>query len=63
MRVKSGPHRCTTYWASANEPSSLCRIVAGSDDTQTMQSGQYEIGPVTARDWAKQRLESPFTRL
>ena len=40
----------------------LYRIVASSGDTQQMQFGQYNIGPVTARDWAKQRLESPFTR-
>lgn len=40
----------------------LYRVVAGSQDTESMQFGQYEIGPVTAREWATQRLQSPFAR-
>ena len=40
----------------------LYRAVAESDDKETMMFGQYDIGPVTASDWAKERIATPFTR-
>jgi tetratricopeptide (TPR) repeat protein len=40
----------------------LYRSVAGSKNTATMMFGQYRIGPISAREWARQRIESPFTR-
>ena len=40
----------------------LYRSVAESKNTATMMFGQYRIGPITAREWARQRIESPFTR-
>jgi len=51
-----------TCLASGGRALQLYGIVASSVDTQSMQFGQYDIGPVAARDWAKQRLESPFTQ-
>jgi tetratricopeptide (TPR) repeat protein len=36
------------------------RVLVDGDTASTMQMGQYGIGPVTARDWARQRLASPF---
>jgi hypothetical protein len=36
------------------------RVLATGDTAAAMQMGQYGIGPVTARDWARQRLASPF---
>jgi hypothetical protein len=30
--------------------------------TTIMQHAQYGIGPVSAADWSRQRLEKPFTR-
>jgi len=41
---------------------SLYHAAADSDDKETMMFGQYDIGPITAGDWARQRLETPFTR-
>ena len=40
----------------------LYRAVAESDAKETMMFGQYDIGPVTASDWAKERIATPFTR-
>jgi hypothetical protein len=40
----------------------LYRSVAESKNTATMMFGQYRIGPISAREWARQRIESPFTR-
>lgn len=36
------------------------RVLADGDTAASMQMGQYRIGPVTARDWARRRLASPF---
>jgi tetratricopeptide (TPR) repeat protein len=30
--------------------------------TTTMQMSQYRIGPITAGEWARQRIEKPFER-
>ena len=40
----------------------LYREVASSANKDTMMFGQYNIGPITAHDWANERLVSPFTR-
>jgi hypothetical protein len=40
----------------------LYRVVAASDDKQTMMFGQYGIGQITAAEWARQRLATPFVR-
>jgi len=40
----------------------LYRSIAESKNTQTMMFGQYQIGPITAAEWARQRMQSPFTR-
>jgi uncharacterized protein HemY len=51
------------YDALGQRPRALAiyRDVARTGEaSQQMMMGQYRIGPVTARDWAQQRLESPF---
>jgi hypothetical protein len=40
----------------------IYREVAKSEDTSQMMFGQYDLGPIAARDWAKERLDTPFTR-
>jgi tetratricopeptide (TPR) repeat protein len=35
-------------------------VARTGEASQQMMMGQYRIGPVTARAWAEQRLESPF---
>ena len=37
-------------------------VLARPHDSGTMMMGQYGIGPVTAKDWARARVESPFER-
>jgi tetratricopeptide (TPR) repeat protein len=44
------------------EALALYRQAAASDDKETTMFGQYDIGPITASEWARQRLETPFTR-
>ena len=40
----------------------LYRAVTDSKNNTTMMFGQYQIGPITAREWAQQRIQTPFTR-
>ena len=35
-------------------------VARTGDSTSQLMMGQYRIGPITARAWAEQRLESPF---
>lgn len=37
-------------------------VLEAKHDSHWLQMGQYNIGPVTAKEWAKKRLETPFTR-
>jgi tetratricopeptide (TPR) repeat protein len=38
------------------------KVLEADHDSHWLQMGQYNIGPITAKEWAKKRLETPFTR-
>ncbi|NIM15293.1 MAG: hypothetical protein GTO45_39065 [Candidatus Aminicenantes bacterium] len=38
------------------------KVLQLEHDSYPLQMGQYNIGPITAKEWAKKRLEAPFKR-
>lgn len=38
------------------------KVLQARHDSHWLQMGQYNIGPITAKEWAKKRLETPFKR-
>jgi tetratricopeptide (TPR) repeat protein len=37
-------------------------VLEAEHSSGTLQMGQYDIGPVTAKEWARERIEAPFSR-